>query len=74
MNYGSGQQGRSLYSSFIYKLKHGFGKFFRGACNQFGNVLLWKGTQVWENDVLMITGLQAYKTIGEALTQVISPN
>jgi hypothetical protein len=29
--------------------------------------LLWKNTQVWENDVLMITGLHAYKTTGDAL-------
>jgi hypothetical protein len=67
VNYGSGQQGRSLYSSFIYRLKPSFGKFFRGACNRFWNVLLRKGTQVWENDVLMITGLQAYKMTGDAL-------
>jgi hypothetical protein len=31
--------------------------------------LLRKDTQIWENDVLMITGLQAYKTIGDALKQ-----
>jgi hypothetical protein len=43
--------------------------FLGGACNRFWNVLLLKGTQVWENDVLMITGLQAYKTIGDALTR-----
>jgi hypothetical protein len=65
---GSGQQGRSLYSSFIYRLKPGFGRFFRGACNKFWNILLRKDTQVWENDVLMITGLQAYKTTGDALS------
>jgi hypothetical protein len=63
----SGQQGRSLYSSFIYRLKPGFGRFFRGACNRFWNDLLRKNTQVWENDVLMITGLQAYKTTRDAL-------
>ena len=31
--------------------------------------MLRKDTQVWENDVLMIRGLQAYKTTGYALTQ-----
>jgi hypothetical protein len=41
-----------------YRLKPGFGKFFRGACNRFWNVLLRKGTQVWDNNVFMITGLQ----------------
>jgi hypothetical protein len=68
VNFGAGQLGRSMYSSFIYRLKPGFGRFFRGACNHFWNVLLRKNTQVWENDVLMITGLQAYKTTGDALT------
>jgi hypothetical protein len=68
VNCGSDQQGRSLYSSFIYRLKPGFGRFFRGACNRFWNVLLQKDTQVWENDILMITGLQAHKTTGGALT------
>jgi hypothetical protein len=68
VNCGSGQQRRSLYSSFIYRLKLGFGKFFRGACNRFWNILLRKGTQIWEHDILMITGLQAYKTTGDALT------
>jgi hypothetical protein len=29
--------------------------------------LLRKDTQVWENDILMITGLEAYKTTGDAL-------
>jgi hypothetical protein len=28
MNCSSGQHGRSLYLSFIYKLKLGFGRFF----------------------------------------------
>jgi hypothetical protein len=56
-----------LYSSFIYRLKPGFGRFFRGACNWFWNILLWEDTQVWENDVLLITGLQAYKTTADAL-------
>jgi hypothetical protein len=69
MNCCSGQQGRSMYSSFIYKLKPDFGRFFRGACNRFWNVLFWKDSQVWENDVLMITGLQAYKMTGDALRQ-----
>jgi hypothetical protein len=68
VNCDSGQQGRSMYSSFIYKLKPGFGRFFRRACNQFWNVLLRKDTQVWENDILMITGLYAYKTTEDALT------
>ena len=36
MNYGSGQQGRSLYSSFIYRLKNGFGKFFKGFVTSLG--------------------------------------
>jgi hypothetical protein len=67
VNCGSGQKGRSLYLSFIFMLKPGFGRFFRGACNWFWNVLLRKDTQVWENDVLMITGLQAYKTTRDAL-------
>jgi hypothetical protein len=49
VNCGSGQQGRSLYSSFIYRLKLGFGRIFRGGCNR-------KDTQVWEKDILMITG------------------
>jgi hypothetical protein len=44
-----------------------FWKVFRGACNRFWNILLREDTQVWENDVLMITGLQAYKTTGDAL-------
>jgi hypothetical protein len=68
VNCGLGQQGKSLYSSFIYRLKPGFGRFFRGACNWFWNVLLREDTQIWENDVLMITGLHAYKTTGDALT------
>jgi hypothetical protein len=33
VNCSSGQQGKSLYSSFIYRLKLGFGRFFSGACN-----------------------------------------
>jgi hypothetical protein len=41
--------------------------FLGGACKPFWNVLLRKDTQVWENDVLMIIGLQAYKTTGDAL-------
>jgi hypothetical protein len=53
VNCGSGQQGRSLYSSFIYRLKLGFRRFFRGACNRFWNVLLRKDTEVWANEVLM---------------------
>jgi hypothetical protein len=57
MNCGSDQQGKNLYSSFIYRLKPGFGRFFIGACNRFWNVLLQEDTQVWENDVLMITRL-----------------
>jgi hypothetical protein len=56
MNCDSSQQGRSMYSSFIYRLKLGFGRFFRGACNWFWNVFLWKDTQVWKNNVLMIMG------------------
>jgi hypothetical protein len=36
VNCGSGQQGKSLYSSFIYRLKSGFGRFFRGLVNGFG--------------------------------------
>jgi hypothetical protein len=36
VNCGSGQQGKSLYSSFIYRLKPGFGRFFRGLVNGFG--------------------------------------
>jgi hypothetical protein len=51
-----------MYSSFIYRLKLGFGRFFRGACNRFWNVLLRKDTQVWANKVLMITELQASKS------------
>jgi hypothetical protein len=31
VNCGAGQQGKSLYSSFIYKLKPGFGRFFRAS-------------------------------------------
>jgi hypothetical protein len=50
------------------RLKPGFGRFFRGACNRFWNVLLRKDAQVWENDVLMVMGLQAYKTTGDALS------
>jgi hypothetical protein len=68
VNCGSGQHERSMYSSFSYRLKPNFGRFFRGACNWFWNVLLREDTQVWENDVLMITGLHAYKTTGDALT------
>jgi hypothetical protein len=70
VNYSSCQQGRSLYSSFIYRVKPDFGRFLRGTFNQFWNVLLWKDTQVWKNDVLMITGLQAYKTTRDALSTV----
>jgi hypothetical protein len=44
-----------------------FGRFFIGAGNRFWNVLLREDTQVWENDVLMITRLQAYKTTRDAL-------
>jgi hypothetical protein len=36
VNCSSGQQGKSLYSSFIYRLKPGFGRFFRGLVNGFG--------------------------------------
>jgi hypothetical protein len=36
MNCGLGQQGKSLYSSFIYRLKLGFGRFFSGLVNGFG--------------------------------------
>ena len=50
------------------QVEPGFGRFFRGACNWFWNVLLPKETQVWENDVLMSTGLQAFKTTGDALS------
>jgi hypothetical protein len=60
--------GECIYSSFIYRFKPDFGKFLKGDCNWFWNVFLWKDTQAWENDVLMITGLQAYKTTGDALT------
>ena len=67
MNWGSGQQGRSLYSSFNYRLKLGFGRPFRGAYNQFWNVLLGKDTQVWANEVLMIRELQASRSTGDAL-------
>jgi hypothetical protein len=67
VNCGSSQQGESMYSSFIYRLKPGFGRFFRGACNRFWNVLLWEDSRVWENNVLMITGLQAYKMTRDAL-------
>jgi hypothetical protein len=67
VNCSSSQQGRSLHSSFIYRLKPGFGRVLRGACNRFWNVFYRKDAQVWENDVLMIMGLQAYKTTGDAL-------
>jgi hypothetical protein len=69
VNCGLSQKGKSLYSSFIYKLKLDFGRFFREACNQFWNVLLQEDTQVWKNDILMITGLQAYKTTRDALME-----
>jgi hypothetical protein len=36
VNCGSCQQGKSLYSSFIYRLKFDFGRFFRGLMNGFG--------------------------------------
>jgi hypothetical protein len=36
VNCGSCQQGKSLYSSFIYRLKFDFGRFFRGLVNGFG--------------------------------------
>jgi hypothetical protein len=68
VNCGLGQQGESLYSSFIYRLKPGFGRFFRGACNRFRNDLLREDTQVWENS--LITGLRAYKTTRDALTHL----
>ena len=64
MNCSSGQQGEAYIQA---SLKPDFGRFFRKACNRFWNVLLRKDTQVWENDVLMITGLQVYKTTGDAL-------
>jgi hypothetical protein len=57
-NFGSGQEGRNLYSSFVERLKFDFGRFKRGAWNRFWNVLLWKDTQVWENKVLMIRGVR----------------
>jgi hypothetical protein len=31
-----GSRGEALYSSFIYRLKLGFGRFFRGLVNGFG--------------------------------------
>jgi hypothetical protein len=62
VNCSSGQQGRSLYSSLIYRLNLGFGRFFRGACNRFWNVLLQKDTEVWANEVLIITELQASRS------------
>jgi hypothetical protein len=71
MNCSSSQQGRSLYSSFIYRLKIGFRRFFRGAHNRFWNVLLQKDTQVWANEVLMITELQASRLTGNALRVTI---
>jgi hypothetical protein len=37
------------------------------ACNRFLNVLLWKDTQVQANKILMITELQASRSIGDAL-------
>jgi hypothetical protein len=58
---------RSLYLSFIYRLKLGFGRFFRRAYNRFWNVLLQKDTHVWANEVLIITELQASRTTGDAL-------
>jgi hypothetical protein len=64
MNCGLGQQGRSLYSSFITKLKLGFGRFFRGAYKQFWNILLMKDTQVWENSVLMIMAYRLTRQLG----------
>jgi hypothetical protein len=30
-NFGSGQEGRNLYSSFVERLKFDFGRFKRGA-------------------------------------------
>jgi hypothetical protein len=42
-------------------------KVFWGTCNWFGNVLLQKDTQVWENKVLMIRELQAFRSTGDAL-------
>ena len=41
--------------------------FLGGAYNTFWNVLFQEDTQVWENNVLMIMGLQAYKPTGDAL-------
>jgi hypothetical protein len=58
MNCGSGQQGRSMYSSFIYRLKLGFGRFFRRACNRFWNALLQEDTQIWANEVPRVTGFK----------------
>jgi hypothetical protein len=42
VNCGSGQQGRSFYLSFIYRLK--LGKVFRGAYNRFWNVKCFQKT------------------------------
>jgi hypothetical protein len=36
VNCGSGQQRESLYSSFIYRLKPGFGSFLGGLVTGFG--------------------------------------
>jgi hypothetical protein len=58
VNCGARQQGRSLYSSFIYKLKLGFGRFFRRACNRFWNALLQEDTQIWANEVPRVTGFK----------------
>jgi hypothetical protein len=69
VNYSLGQQGRSLHSSFISKLKLGFRRFFRGAYNWFWNVLLWKDTQFWANEVLMIRELQASRSAGDVLSK-----
>jgi hypothetical protein len=43
-----------------------------GACNRFWNVLPRKDTQVWANEVLMITELQASRSTGDALSTSLS--
>jgi hypothetical protein len=51
-----------------------FGRFFRGACNRLWNVLLWKDTHAWANEVLMIIELQVSRSTKDVLTLSLAKN
>jgi hypothetical protein len=53
-----------MYSSFIYRLKLGFGRFLGGTCNGGFGMFCFGKTQVWAIEFLMITELQASRSLG----------